>query len=505
MIDEKVVSLEDLEKICKDLKSKGKKIVISHGAFDLLHPGHIRHLAAAKEYGDVLIVTIIPDKYINKGPGRPVFNEHLRAEAVASLASVDYVTLNKWPTVVKAIELLVPDVYVKGRDYSDGAEDFTSNIISEGDAIKKINGEMRFTDEITFSSSSIINERFDVLSKEAKDYIKKLKTEFGSKEIINILKDLSDLKVLIIGDVILDEYIFCKAMGKPEKAAVVSTKFLYKEIYAGGCLAIANHIAGFAKSVHLVSCIGGDNQEDYIKINLRGNVQSKFFYRKYAPTITKTRYIEKTEKSKLFEVSQMNDDFLDKDLEDSLIKYLREEVPKYDMVLIADFGHGLISPKIQEEITKISKFTAVNAQTNSSNFGFNLIIKYKNVNYISIDERELRLPYRERFGEIEPLITKIAKDTKCNQINITLGKSGSIYYQNGKTHFVPIFSVNVVDSVGAGDAVLAITSMLAKKKISPRLLPFIGNAVGALAVKTIGNKESVDPLDLFTFIKYIMK
>jgi len=505
MIDGKIVSLDELKKISKDIKNKGKKIVLSHGTFDLLHPGHIRHLAAAKEYGDILCVTVIPDEFVKKGPGRPVFNQQLRAESVASLASVDYVAINRWDNIIKTIELLRPDFYVKGKDYSESTEEFTSNIILESKALKKVNGEMRFTDEITFSSSSIINERFDVLSKDAKDYIKKLKMDFDSKDIINILKGLNDIKILIIGDVILDEYVFCKAMGKPEKAAVVSTKFLYNEVYAGGSLAVANHIAGFAKSVHLVSCLGGDNRENYIKKNLRENIRTKFVYRKYAPTTTKTRYIEKSEKSKLFEVSRINDEFLDKDSEDTLVKYLQDTIPNYDMVLITDFGHGLISPKIRDIILKESKFTAVNAQTNSINFGFNLITNYKNVDYISIDERELRLPYREKFGEIAPLITRVAKDTQCNQINITLGGAGSIYYQNGKTHFVPIFSVNVVDSVGAGDAVLAITSMLARKNISPLLLPFIGNAVGALAVKTMGNKEPIDPVDLFTFVKYIMK
>jgi sugar/nucleoside kinase (ribokinase family) len=175
------------------------------------------------------------------------------------------------------------------------------------------------------------------------------------------------------------------------------------------------------------------------------------------------------------------------------------------MILLADFGHGLITPKIQDIIIKKSKFVAVNAQTNSANFGFNLITKYKDIDYVSIDERELRLPYRAKHGELEPLIHKLSNDVKCNRINITLGQSGSIYYQDGKNYFVPIFSSNVVDSVGAGDAVLALTSMLVAKNTPPRLIPFIGNATGSLAVKYMGNKEPIDPADLFTFIEYIMK
>jgi len=505
MSEEKIVDLEELTKICKEEKTKGKKIVLSQGCFDLLHPGHIRHLKAAKKYGDTLIVVITPDKFVKKGPGRPVFNEHLRAESVASLASIDYVALNEWDNIIKTIELLEPNFYVKGRDYSESSEEDTTTILSEEEAVKKINGEIRFTEDITFSSSSIINEQFDVLSKEAKDYIKELKKEFASSDIISILKNLNDLNVLIIGDAILDEYIFCKAIGKPEKAAVVSTQYLYNEIYNGGSLAVANHVAGFAKQVQLVSCIGNDNKEDFIMKHLRNNIHTKFFKSEYASTIVKARYLEKFEKSKLFEVSQLTDEFIDKDLENSIVGYLQEVVPNYDMTLVADFGHGLITQEIQDTITKESKFMAVNAQTNSANFGFNLITKYKNVDYVSIDERELRLPYRAKYGEIEPLINRLASDVQCNRINITLGGSGSIYYQGGKNYFVPIFSTHVVDSVGAGDAVLAVTSILAEKNTPPRLIPFIGNAAGSLAVKYMGNKEPIDPVDLFTFIKYIMK
>jgi rfaE bifunctional protein kinase chain/domain/rfaE bifunctional protein nucleotidyltransferase chain/domain len=503
--DDKIFGLNELEKVCREYKRKGKKIVLCHGCFDLLHPGHIRHLKAAKKYGDILIVTIIPDKYVKKGPESPVFNEHLRTESVASLADVNYVCLEKDGNVIKTIELLKPDFYVKGKEYSDNTEGETSTILQEEKAVKKIGGEMRFTEEITFSSSSIINERFDVLSKEAKEYLKKLKNQFTANDIIGFLKNLNTLNVLIIGDVILDEYVFCRAMGKPEKAAVVSTKFLYNEVYAGGSLAVANHVAGFAKRVHLVSCIGKDNKEEYIKKNLRENIRTKFFYKKNAPTTVKTRYLEKFERSKLFEVSQINDEFIDQDLEESIINYLNHTLPEYDMVLVADFAHGLITPKIQETIVKKSKFTAVNAQTNSVNFGFNLITKYKDIDFISIDERELRLPYRAKFGEIEPLISRVAKDTQCNRVNITLGGAGSIYYQDGKTYYVPVFSNRVVDSLGAGDAVLSITSLLAKKKVPPKVIPFVGNVVGGLKVKTIGNKEPINPNDLFTFIRYIMK
>lgn len=506
MSEEKIVDIKELVKICKEEKEKGKKIVHCHGCFDLLHPGHIRHFKAAKNYGDTLVVTVTPDRFVRKGPGRPIFDEHLRMESIASLEVVDYVALNKWDTAIETIKILKPDFYVKGKDYSDSSKDITGNIVLEEESVKKVGGEIKFTDEITFSSSKIISKHFSILSREARNYIEKLKESFTSEEIIDALKNLRDLKVLVIGDTILDEYVFCMAMGKPEKASVVSTKYLYHETYAGGILAVANHVAGFVEKVELITCLGKkDNKQDFIEKNLKSNINPKFFYRKDAPTIVKRRYLEDWNKAKLFEVSEINDDFIDKEIEKEITVYLEKVIPKMDMVLIADFGHGLLTSNLQKKIVDKGKFCAVNAQTNSANYGFNLITKYKDIDYVSLDEKELRLPYSAKSGQIEPLIKRLSRDTKCKRINVTLGTSGSLYYHDGAEYYVPVFSDTIVDTVGAGDAVLSITSLLAKKDADAKIIPFVGNAAGALVVKVMGNKESINPIELFNFITYMMK
>ncbi|MBI2830678.1 MAG: adenylyltransferase/cytidyltransferase family protein [Chloroflexi bacterium] len=481
-----------------------KKIVLCHGCFDLMHPGHIRHLRAAKNFGDVLIVTVTPDRFVNKGPGRPVFHETLRAESLASLEFVDYVAINRWPTAIETIKLLKPDFYVKGNDYSDSSEDITGNIVLEEQAVKEGGGEIRFTDEITFSSSNLINENFNVLSAEAKEYIEGFKKQYSYVDVLEVLKGLKDLNVLIVGDAILDEYTFCDPVGKVEKASIVSTKYLSSEVYAGGSLAAANHIAGFAGNVELVATLGKTNSmEDFVRQKLNRKIKSTFFYRKDAPTIIKRRYLDRFN-VKLFEVAEINDQFIDRSLEKEITEHLDRKIQDADVVLVTDFGHGLITPDIQKKIVQKANFCAANAQTNSSNFGFNLITRYRDVDYISIDERELRLPYRAKYGELEPLIEKLAADTGCQKINVTLGESGSIYYQSGKAYFAPVFSDRVVDTVGAGDAVLSVTCMLACKDVDPRLIPFVGNAVGALKVKILGNKEPVRSVEFQKFIKYML-
>src|SRR5436853_363146 len=110
----KIRRIDDLARVTAAMQAQGKKIVHCHGVFDLLHIGHIKHLEAARHLGDALVVTLTPDRFVNKGPHRPAFPERLRAEALASLACVDFVGINEWPTAVETIRKLRPDFYVKG-------------------------------------------------------------------------------------------------------------------------------------------------------------------------------------------------------------------------------------------------------------------------------------------------------------------------------------------------------------------------------------------------------
>ena len=155
----KIIDLDDLSPQVEALKSQGKRIVHCHGCFDLMHPGHIKHFQAAKKMGDILIVTVTPDVYVDKGPGRPVFDQNLRADSIAALECVDYVAINKWPTSKETLRLLRPDIYVKGQEF-ENLEDRTGKIQKEYEVIKEIDAEIRFTREIVFSSTELLNRHF---------------------------------------------------------------------------------------------------------------------------------------------------------------------------------------------------------------------------------------------------------------------------------------------------------------------------------------------------------
>ena len=155
----KLLGLDELAEILRALKSEGKKVVLCHGCFDLMHPGHIKYFQAAKKMGNILVVTITPDKYIDKGMGRPVFCETLRAESIAALECVDYVSINKWPTAENTLRLLRPDIYVKGQEF-ENLEDKTGKIQREYEVIRKIGAEINFTHEIVFSSTELLKKHF---------------------------------------------------------------------------------------------------------------------------------------------------------------------------------------------------------------------------------------------------------------------------------------------------------------------------------------------------------
>ncbi len=509
MVSKKIKELDKLISICEDLKKKNKTIVHCHGCFDLIHPGHIKHLEAAKQFGDVLVVTITKDKFVNKGPGRPVFSENLRMESIAALEFVDYVALNKWETAIETIRLLKPSFYVKGKDYSEASKDVTGNIIKEEKTVNDVGGSIRFTDEITFSSSKLINVHFDVLSPKAKKFLEDFKTKHTSEEVIRYLKDLLKLNVMVIGEPIIDEYIYCRSVGKPEKASIVSTKYLHNELFAGGSLAIANHVSRFTNQVYLVGYIGKEenNYKSEMLDRLNENVKPYLIERHGAPTIRKTRYIENFNNKKMFEVTTINDQLISHDIEATLIETIEEIVKKdrIDLIIIGDFGHGLFTKKIIDYLINLPIFLAVNAQTNSMNFGFNLITRYHDVEFIGIDERELRLPLSNKNEDIRVLVPELAKKVNCQEMNITLGGKGSLFYSKEEQFFVPVFSDRIIDTIGAGDAVLSITSLLVKNGTPPEVVPLIGNLVGALAVLIVGNKESINPIKLFKFIEYAMK
>lgn len=159
MREDKVLPLVELAARVAALKAEGKRVAHCHGCFDLVHPGHIKHLQAARRLADALVVTVTPDRFVDKGPGRPAFPEQLRAESVAALECVDFAAVNEWPTAEETIRLLRPDSFVKGQEF-ERPENRTEKLRREVEAVQEVGGEMRFTHEFVSSSTALLKKHF---------------------------------------------------------------------------------------------------------------------------------------------------------------------------------------------------------------------------------------------------------------------------------------------------------------------------------------------------------
>jgi cytidyltransferase-like protein len=503
----KVKTLDELAEIIRRLKGNGKCVVHCHGVFDLVHPGHVRHFEAAKRQGDVLVVTVTRDEYVNKGPGRPVFNQRLRAESVASLQVVDYVAINEWPTAAPTIRKLQPNYYVKGAEYANRSADITGNISEEEQAALEVNTCLHFTDEITLSSTKLLNSYFDVLSEEAETYLRTFRKQYSTDKVIEALRAVHDKRVLVVGDTIIDEYHFCEVLGKSSKAHAINARFQRAEAHAGGVLAVANQVASFCEEVHVVTCLGGeDSWHHFVTTNLKPNISTKLFVRPDAPTIVKRRFTDSHLLSKLFELTFLNDQPLPEKTETHFGAYLERVSEDYDVVVVADFGHGLLGPRAIDILQKQSPYLAINVQTNSANMGYNPVTKYCRADYVCVHENELRLANHDRFGPFRSLVEKTANTLKASTIAVTQADQGSTTYQRGIGFaHTPVFSTRVIDTLGAGDAYLAVTAPCAASGYPPELIGFVGNCVGALKIASLGNKECVEPVPLFKFITTLLK
>lgn len=498
----KIAGFEEVVNELESLRRSGKTVVHCHGVFDLLHPGHIRHLAAAKQQGDVLVVTTTTDAYVNKGPGRPVFNEALRAEVLASLDNVDYVIVSPFPSAVQAILKIRPDVYVKGSDYANPSDDITGNIVEEKNAVEANGGRLHFTDEITFSSSNLINNYFSPFTLQTRDWLGKLKEEISPERVNNLFDKISNMNVLVIGEIIIDEYVFCSSLGKVAKDPILAFKNLTEETILGGAGAIANHLGDFAKSVELLSLIGGLNgREKFIRDSLHTNVELHLVENPAVPTICKRRFVDNHTGAKLFEIYFMDEEPLSEEAHSDLLKLAENRIKAADLVIVADYGHGMMEDALIRIIEREAKFFALNTQANAGNRGLNPLHRYRHADYICLAGNELENESRLHNSNYEAMIERVTRETDCDRFTITLGREGSIHFDDRKEVCrAPALASQVVDRVGAGDAVLSITSMLVAASAPWDVVAMVGNAAGAELVGQLGNRRS---LSKSSFIKHL--
>lgn len=504
----KIKTVDEIGEIAKGLRAEGHVVVMAHGVFDLLHMGHVRHLEEARRHGTKLIVTVTPDRFVNKGPGRPVFHEAMRAEMLAALACVDWVAVNISPTAETALEKVRPQIYVKGSDYADTSQDVTGKIVAERNVVEKHGGRIVFTDDMTLSSTELINRYLNPFNPTVRAFLDAMRENGEKDTILELIERVSRLRVLIVGDTILDEYRYVLPMSKTPKENLIATLYQSHEVFAGGAVATANHVASICREVEVLSVLGaGNDGHDLVRSSVKPNVSLNLLSKDKGPSTLKCRYIDPANMRKLFEVYHMDDSPISEKLQRALNEKIAKLAGDYDAVIVNDFGHGMIMPSTIDALAHHAKFLAINTQTNSANFGYNLISKYPRASYVCIDGPEARLSAGDKHSSMEDVIAnRIVKLLHCPKIIVTQGQYGCIAYSNDEPVCqVPAFADKVVDTVGAGDAFLAITAPLIACGGAMRHVAFVGNVAGALKVNIIGHRQAIDKPSLIKAVTALLK
>jgi rfaE bifunctional protein nucleotidyltransferase chain/domain len=443
------------------------KTVLAHGCFDLLHLGHIRHLQEARALGDRLVVSVTADEYVSKGLGRPRFTVSERVEALRALSCVDDVVINHHANAVPMIEALKPAVYVKGLDYKEAAG-CDPAFDAESAAVCAYGGCAVITTSAKLSSSRLLNgERF---SKEVDDYLSYARNAGFRDRILASFDAVDNMRLLFVGEWIIDEYRFVAPLAKPSKELILATVEDSTESFDGGVIAASKHA-------------------DWRQFDVMSSMP-----------LRKTRYIDRDAKRKLFEV------YSSKTVESDGAYVTAEKFSRADAVIVFDFGHGMIDDQMMRGLSD-AKFIAVNAQSNAGNYGFNPVCRYSAVhpNLVSVDDPEARLATGMQFNSVEEVAYELLLRSQCQNLAITHGRHGAMTCDMGdKMRRIPAFADTGVDTIGAGDAFLAVAGPLFASGLDLEMAAFAGNVAGAIKCSIVGHRRHVTRQELVATIEALL-
>lgn len=494
---EKIIPFEQAPAVLEGLRRANKKIVQCHGTFDLVHPGHIVHFEEAKELGDMLVVTVTSEAHVNKGPGRPYFNDHIRLRSLAALACVDYVVLVPYAAAVEAIECVRPHFYCKGKEYANADNDVTGDIRADVDAVRRVGGEMRYVGSVVFSSSRLINNHFEAHPPEVKSFCREVVQECPPAEFRRLVEEFAELRVLIIGEIIFDRYTTLEVQGLTSKNRILSGRFVQEEIQAGGALAVYRHVREFTPHVKLISLVGTEPWVESTLGQFIAASEEDIVRSPNVTTIVKQRFVEpQTEGKELAKLFSVN--FIDRyppgrELQEALLERIAGHIGQHDLVLVMDFGHGLLEDRIRDYVQDKAKFLALNCQTNSNNHGFNIINRrYRRAEAFTLDQTEISLAVGRRYIDYRTELQTVGRTLGSRYAWLTRGATETVCsFPTGGFCACAPFERSIIDTLGAGDAFCSVASLAAARGLAPQVATFMGQLAGAQAVRIVGNSEPI--------------
>lgn len=492
----KVLTLSQLLEQRARAAAAGQTVVHCHGCFDIVHPGHIQYLQFARSLGDWLVVTVSADPQVDKGVNRPLIPDDLRAASLAALECVDAVYVNPHPTAVEILSELRPDIYVKGREYEYNHD---PRFLAERDTVARNGGRVVFSSgEVVYSSTALIGALGES-SAFASEKTRRFRQQHALSDanLVNLIHRCRGRRMVVVGDYVLDHYVFCDATGLASEAPMMTLRPMRRQQYDGAAAIVAQHLAGMGAEATLITSLADDDASAAARDRLTGAGVSVRDLRQRKQLVSKNRYL--ADGTKLFKVDEGAVAPLDSRSLDEAADAIEQAIAGADGIIFADFGYGMITaPLLERVLPRVRQRVPIVTADVSGRQG--TLLKFKNVDLLCPTEREARQALNNFSSGLNAVVYDLLAATSAKAAMITLGKQGLCLFDDRigagpaeswdrrlRASYLPALSESTVDPMGCGDALLATASLALAAGGSAAAAAYLGSLAAAVELGQLGN------------------
>jgi rfaE bifunctional protein nucleotidyltransferase chain/domain len=483
----KIVTIDQLCRIVGP-DSRQRRVVMCHGTFDVVHPGHLRHLLYAKSKGDVLVVSVTADEHVSKGELRPHIPQDLRAASLAAYEFVDFVIVDAHATPISNIQLLQPDFFVKGYDYSSTTSNPKTD--EERATVASYGGQMIFSpgDFVLSSSRLIRSAPPDIRYERLLSVMERAGVSFD--DLRHTLTSIAGKSVCVLGDTIIDSYTRCSMIGGQTKTPTISVLFESLEHFVGGAGIVAKHLAAAGGKVKFLTMLGDDDLGTFAINDLAdAGVEVVPVIDVTRPTTNKNAIL--VDQYRLLKVDTLDNRPIETTIRDQFVAHLESSLA--EVTVFSDFRHGIFNrASIPDLIGALpsGSFKVADSQV-ASRWGN--ITEFVGFNLITPNEREARFSVGDQDANLRVLASNLYDEAKCGVLILKLGDRGCMTYKHANPEHLggwfqlDAFTTSSVDPVGAGDALLAYAALALKVTGSAEQAAILGSIAAACECEVDGN------------------
>ncbi|MGE0391996.1 MAG: PfkB family carbohydrate kinase [Vicinamibacterales bacterium] len=484
----KIKTREELREIIGS-RPRARKVIMCHGTFDLVHPGHLRHLMYARSKADVLVASLTSDAFILKAHYRPFVPQQLRAMNLAALEVVDYVIVDDQPTPLDNLAFLQPDYFAKGFEYTESGK-LHPKTQEEVDVLASFGGEVLFTPgDVVYSSSRFIEETPPSIG------VEKLMALMESEGVTfdglrEALEKCRGLRVHVLGDTIVDSYCYTTPIGSStSKTPTLSVKFEEQADFAGGAAVVARHIRAAGAEVTFSTVLGDDAHKDFVLGEMeRHGVRCLPVIDPTRPTTNKAAYIANG--YRLLKVDRVDN----RPISEKIVAQFGEQLgaTEVDAYVFSDFRHGIFGRGTIPSLIAALRQGPLRVADSQVASRWGNVLDFHGFDLITPNEKEARFSLADQDSVVRPLALDLYKRAGCKVLILKMGARGIITYRAPSPDIRSFFTIDafadhVVDPVGSGDALLSYATLSLRATGDPVVASILGTMAAGIACEHDGN------------------